>query len=72
MMFPAFESNGFRKNRSYTVQGLVLQEVSLVCTVCILGWSYELPVSRVSPLQELLLAWSGECLYRGQSVVSCN
>ena len=35
-MFPAPESNGFMEKRSYTVQGLSLQEVSLVYAACAL------------------------------------
>ena len=35
-MFLAPESNGFVKKRSCSVQGLVLQGVSLMCTTCIL------------------------------------
>ena len=36
VMFHAPERNGFMKKRSYTVQGLVLLEVSLVYAVCTL------------------------------------
>ena len=35
-MFLAPKGNGFMKKRSYTVRGLVLQEVSLVYAVCTL------------------------------------
>ena len=35
-MFPVPKSNGFMKKRPYTVQGLELQGVSLVCAACTL------------------------------------
>ena len=61
------ESNGFMKKRPYTVQGLVLQEVSLVYSVYTLLLCFGCSFPQVSPLQ-LLLACSGECLDVGQSV----
>ena len=49
-MFPAPKNNGFMKERSYNVQGLVLQEVSLVYAACTLMLCYGCSVSQVIPL----------------------
>ena len=70
-MFPAPESNGFMKKRSYYIQDLELQEMSLVCGICTLllclaALSLRLVVCRV------LLACTGECLDLVQSLRSFN
>ena len=53
-MFPVPDSNGYIKKRSYTVQGLVLQDVFLVYAACtlLLFW---LSFPQVSPLQTFFL-----------------
>lgn len=67
--FSASESKGFMK-RSYNVQSLVLQEVSLVYAACTLLWYYDCSISQVSPLQSFSLLAVGSGLDFGQSVVS--
>ena len=54
-MFPAPESSGFMKKRSYNVQGLALQEVSLVCAAYILLLYYGCSVLHVSLLESFSL-----------------
>lgn len=54
-MFPDPVSNGFMKKRSSIVQGLVLQEVPLVCAACSLLLCFICSFSQVSPLQRLSL-----------------
>ena len=74
-MFSAAETNGFMKKRSYTVQGLALQEVSLVYAVCTLLLCFGCPLSgsflcRVSPC----LQWRefGPCLECGEFNSVCS
>ena len=66
-MFPAAENDGYIKKGSYTIQGLVLQEVFLVYTV--LFWLL-FPSGQSSA--EFLLACSRECLDLSHCVVSFN
>ena len=54
-MFSALQSNSFMKKRSYTVQGLALQEVSLVCAVCTLLPCYGCSFPQFNPLQSFSL-----------------
>lgn len=68
-MFPAPESNGFMKKRSYIVQGLVLQEVSLAYAEGTLLLCFGCSFLR-SVLCRVLLALG--CLDLGQSVGSFN
>ena len=56
-MFLAPKSNGFMKKRSYNVQSLVLEEVSLVHYAAVLWLLY--PSAQSSA--EFLLACCGEC-----------
>ena len=58
-MFPAPERNGFMKKRSYNVQGLALQEVSLVCAVCTPLPCHGCSLPQVSPLQSFPLPAMG-------------
>ena len=54
-MFPAPESNSFMQKRSYTVQGLVLQEVSLAYAECTLLLRYGCSILQIRPLQSFSL-----------------
>jgi len=54
-MFLALKSNGFMKKKSYTVQDLVLQELSLVCAMCTLLLCFGCFFPQVSPLQSISL-----------------
>ena len=60
-MFPPLESNGYKK-RSYTVQSLVLQELSLVYAVCTLLLCFGCSFPQVSPLQSFSLPAMGNVL----------
>ena len=53
-MFPAPESNGFMK-MSCSLQGLVLQRVSLVCAAYTLVMCFDCSIPQISPLQRLSL-----------------
>ena len=55
VMFPAPKSNGFMKKRPYAVQGLPLQEVSLVYAACTLLLCFGCSFPQVSPLQSFSL-----------------
>ena len=57
--FPVPERNGFVKKKSYTVLGLVLQEVSLVYAVCTLLLCYGCSICQVSPLHSFFLPEEG-------------
>lgn len=71
-MFSALKNNGFMEKRSYTVQGLVLQEGSLVYVVCTLLLCFGCSFPQVSPLQSFSLPAVRECLDPVQIVVSFN
>ena len=58
-MSPTPESKGFMKKRSYNVQGLAHQEVSLVCAVCTLLLYYGFTTPQVNPLQSFSLPTVG-------------
>ena len=60
-MFPAPARNGFMTERSHTVRGLALREVSLLCYGC---------STPQGSLLQFLLSGSGECSGLGQSVVN--
>ena len=55
VMFLAPENNDFVKKRSYTVQGLILQEVFLVYVVCILLLCFVCSFPQVSLLKSFSL-----------------
>ena len=50
-MFPPPDRNGFMKQRSYTVQNLALQEVSLVYAMCALLLFFGCSFPQVNLLQ---------------------
>lgn len=60
------------KKISYTVQGLLLHRVSLVCVMCTLLLCFDYSSPQVSHLQRISLTVGEECLDFIQCVVSFN
>ena len=69
VIFPAPESNGYIRKGFYTVGGLALQELSVVCAVCTLLLCFACSFPQVSPLQSFSLpavGVFGPCLLCGK------
>ena len=55
IMLPVPASNDVMKKRSYNVQGLALQEVSLVCAACTVLLCFGCSIPKASGLQRFSL-----------------
>ena len=70
VIFPTPESNSLM-NKLYTVHGLVLQGMSVLCDACTLLLFWPLCPSGLSYV-EALLACTVQCLDFGKNVLSLN